>query len=540
LRLEVGKICSRVTYEELSTDRYEYAFTRISPAFFDMHKSKYGDYRVSPNFLKRIVVDYLHLLNQKILTVSGYEYDLYAETRLTVFPSSIPISINVPVCEYDSESSSDFRDSVCEPVIEVDNSVECDNCSFSSDAIREIISFFENSSYKESDDILSDNSDLEAEGFDDLKNMFSSECYSESTDSITLSFPGFDSSYFDTFFDDDEVDIVPQRDNVDKNRIILDDECVDKEIKQDFVFDNRSCVQDSLVESRSLGEIFGTSIGDFILIGGSSGGSEFGSNSKKRRDRRRKNKRIRESKKKKNDLNKGSIEDTTNSVYAWNDSVEDIILKQNDIDNTDDLDQDISNSSDSSAAIYRNKGRVKFETIDWLQQFDIDDVAVDGSAYVLNWSYSSDPLNVANNNMKNNVLSSFYSLLDDFKSICVDSLELRLRVDNFTKDVLGVMIWFSSDLIPMNSLSMNDIHDIGLDNEITLYDVQSYSHYIKKSYIVRGDDVFKSFDIDHCWTLDRGPPPPYYINIALYGFKERTIEVAGVDSKLKFHLILSE
>jgi hypothetical protein len=532
----VGCIVRKDTFAELEEKRYKFAWDHIPDPFKEQYLEVLGERSSVGNLKKRIVVDYLANICDRIDESEGEDHELYKAARDFVFS---PDAIERPVVDI----LKSYADATLELEVEDSNTIEivhkegriCPCCKAEEASIKttEVCVIEVDQSAKE-EVILSfarnvaEMGDVEEVDVTSISicGVFNAVEGAARSDAVPI--------------DSDQVAIYIQK-NVDK---IVDDAfgiCKERcreieDVRCDReLFELRSslpayeiiglfrrsdsdvpvvygaCGDDksfyksryknnrtnSIITKRQyvLGEIFGGAVQEFYLRGGS--GKDI-------RDKKRKKRKKNRKEKEKSYFN--SNIDHDRDRYGMPVDFEELSKK------------------------------INFDHLYWDSDFDIEG-GTDWSGEVLNWSYSDNPYMVTNVFRDDrNVIREFDSTFQKYEKCLFTSIELNLDFMSHIDAPLFMCVWKSTLSYDVDSMTLQELESVFKDKNTSCYDIQPLGN-TKVEFRVDSDDLFvNSNDLSFYWQKDGGTPTLFYINVAIYGLKEWPEEVGNVVSSVAYNV----
>jgi len=171
----------------------------------------------------------------------------------------------------------------------------------------------------------------------------------------------------------------------------------------------------------------------------------------------------------------------------------------------------------------------------WNGEFDLEGGS-DWSGQVLNWSYSSNPYMVTNVlRDKRNEVDGFDASFTNHDTACIRSVKLKLNFMSHIDDSLSIMVWGGSRNIKVDSLTLAELDMTMINDESNrVYDIDPLGEKTITFNISWNDVYSRNIESSLCWNKSPSSPPLYYINIALFGLKEWPEEVGNVVSYVEY------
>jgi len=563
LTQRVGVIVSKLDGSELPMIRYTQAYDRLPEPFLELQDEAFGVYKNDATYKKRVVVNFFHMINLRMIFGTDEDRELLAQAKQEVFPrygkveavivaqeSKNSLFVEKEYVQYSSQNIEYVA-----PVIivaqECKNSlfVEKEHIQYSSQNIEyispSVVIVQENvvdenlSDSAEFADVCVDNivekGDFESKKIDfdigSVSQSLSSSFKCCSTDSSGSS--DLCCSYKKTldWLDGNDLSNYTEKEsyklisfsgfNIIPMYDVPHDSSGDSGFSLSFLFKKFK---------KKLGEIFGGSVQKGRLLGGGKHGVKklsmpsfvLGRNLLGGKNATRLNK------------GNGRVRDKKFDYFDDADSDDPAYLDDNihqfmrdDLDEYPDIGED-SSGDDSNSYIqtdYVVKNRVEKSWF-WTGSFDANFGDPDDD--VLNWSYASDPYSVCDvRSEEGNDIRGFYI---NGTQNCVVEIQVDIDLVSKVDFPFKLLIWCSPDREPVGSLHNSDIEDIKDSCDFREYDIEPMG-VINVENFVSNRQIFVDQGADpKLGIVKRNDTLPFFIHVALFGSYYWPENVANIQS----------
>jgi len=530
----VGCIVRKDTFVELEEKRYKFAWDHIPDPFKEQYLEVLEGRATVGNLKKRIVVDFLANINDRIDESDGEDHELFKASRDFIFtPDAIERPVVAILRPYaDPTLELDSSDSKTVEVIHA-SVHSCPCCKAERESMKIVETCVVEVETKAKEELIFSFAKNVAEISDvhtvEIATIVNYGVFDASNNDVRVQLPPNEPEELDIYIkervdkivndafvmreeqqkppdigkDDGELfsmvsslptyEVVSMFKDLDSNALMVYDSGDGNKTPYKSRYKNNRSNFISTKRQYVLGEIFGGAVQEFFLRGGSG---------REGKDHKRKKKRRVKDKKKKD--------------YSYSN-----------------LDHDRDRYG-LPVDIDELRKNINFDVLTWSTDFDIEG-GTDWSGRVLNWSYSDNPYMVTNVfRDERNVICDFDHTFKSYDKCRFTSIELKLDFMSHIDTTLKMCVWPSTSLYLVDSMTLDEIVLIERDKKAVCYDIAPLGNR-KVEYLLYGSDLFvDTKSLSFYWLKDGSNPSCFFINVAIYGLEEWPEEIGNVVSSLRY------
>lgn len=533
LTAKVGVIVSKLDGSELPYVRYTQAYDRLPELFLELQDEAFGAYKNDATYKKRVVANYFHMINLRMIFSDDEERELLDRARQSVFPCyKKPEAVLVAQGSKNSSFvEKEYVQHVVQQVeyISIPSMTSCPDKEQDSLCIQEVgisenvvcvTESKDDSYYEEVNASVDIEKDMSHKFVESVRQESEKYLRGSSCEGVNIGTEGNDDSLSSC---GKEVHEVVQYDG-----FLVIPSC--REVDSSWG-DSESSVT-SLFKKfrRKLSDIFGMSIQKGRLLGGGKNGvkklpvpfyDNFKNSLKGRRD---------VALRKKNNIARNRVFD----YFVDEDSDDPLILEDNAHQYRGDLVSEESGEGNYLVNEDHNFVKDEFNVPHiggeniwyWTGSFDANFGEEDDD--VLNWSYRSNPYSVCDVRSKNgNEIDGFFVRK---KRDCVVEMQVDIYLTSNVDFPFKLLVWCSPDNEPVGSLHNEDIQDIKDSCDFREYDVEPHGTVDVEDFVAIRQIFVDSGADERIGYVEKNNAIDYYIHVALHGSYYWPEYVADVQS----------